>query len=210
MCVECDNLKNQLLKREERRISRKKKAHVVKRKKQPPQLQKHARTVQHKRRFLQRRPLDPPPLFAGRQSRPEHADRRQIRRERDEAEHADGPGKADPRQQLPRHGRIDEPTDGRAAGDDANGEALTLGKVGREQRQRRAELEAVGDADADALGEQGLPVGCVRLGGAEDADRLQGHAGGEDGPEVAGVERPPGHAADDEGEEELHAADPRD
>lgn len=129
--------------------------------------------------------------------------------ELDEAYCAEGPCEADLREHVTGDEGEDDAPRGAAAGADSEGERALGGEVGREGGDGRTEDEAVGEAHADALGEEELGVG-GREGGCEDAEELEEGARQEDEAEVAGVGEAAGEGADEEEEEDLGGTDPGD
>lgn len=129
--------------------------------------------------------------------------------ELDEADGAEGPREAGAGdEEAGDEGEYDAASSA-AAGADADGEGSLGGEVGGQGGDGGAKDEAVGEAHADALGEEELGVGGGE-GGGEDAENLEGGTGHEDGAEVAGVGDAAGQGADGEEEEDLDGADPGD
>lgn len=144
--------------------------------------QTHSEAPSRIKRILKlpkRSPLDQRASLARRDPPPQANIRKHQPQGLDEPDRPDGPGEPRRGQQLPRHGREDQPSRRAPARRHADGEAPLLAKVRRHRRHRGAEEAPVADAHADALGQEELPV-LGAHGRGEDAQELEGCSEEED------------------------------
>ncbi len=159
--------------------------------------------------LLERRQLQERPCPAGRQAWSQDEEDGRQRRYLDEANRADRPAEPDHGQQLARDAGEHQAAGARAARHDADGERAPFPKVGRHDRQAGAEQASVAEAHAHALREEDLPVLRGDRGG-EETERLEDDADQHHLAEVTPVREPAGQDADEEEQEDLDGANPRD